>query len=73
MPADADERINPADLIDNQEVAKIIGLSNPNGVSVYRRRNPDFPEPRVQKRQTILWLRADVEAWAKRHNRKPLR
>ena len=72
MPDDADERINPADLVDNREVAKLIGITNPNGVSVYRKRNADFPEPRVEKRQTVLWLRSEIEAWAKRHNRTPL-
>jgi predicted DNA-binding transcriptional regulator AlpA len=69
VPADADERINPADLVDNHEVAKIIGLTNSKGVSVYRRRYPDFPEPRVEKRQTVLWLREEIEAWARRHER----
>jgi predicted DNA-binding transcriptional regulator AlpA len=72
VPADGDERIDPADLLDNREVAQIIGITNPNGVSVYRKRFADFPEPRVEKRQTVLWLRADVEAWAQRHDRKPV-
>jgi predicted DNA-binding transcriptional regulator AlpA len=69
VPADADECINPADLIDNHEVAEIIGLTNPKGVSVYRRRHADFPAPRIEKRQTVLWLRDEIEAWARRHGR----
>lgn len=58
-------QIDPADLIDSTEVAEIIGLSNPDGVSVYRRRHVDFPEPAVDKARCVLWLRSDVEAWAK--------
>jgi predicted DNA-binding transcriptional regulator AlpA len=69
VPADADERINPADLVDNHEVAEIIGLTNPKGVSVYRRRFDDFPTPRIEKRQTVLWLRSEIEAWARQHGR----
>ena len=36
------------DLIDPARVAEIIGLSNPNGVSVYERRYPDFPKRAVE-------------------------
>lgn len=58
-------KVDPTDLINAQEVAPIIGLTNPSGVSVYRRRHDDFPEPVVEKGQCVLWLRADVERWAK--------
>ena len=34
-------RVDPADLIDNHEVAEIIGIGSPKGVSVYRRRYSD--------------------------------
>jgi predicted DNA-binding transcriptional regulator AlpA len=57
--------IDPADLIGIEEVAPIIGLTNPRGVSVYRRRHADFPEPVVDRNLCVLWLRADIEAWAK--------
>lgn len=57
--------IDPADLIDPPEVAEIIGLGNPNGVSVYRRRYADFPVPVVEKGRCVLWLRQDVETWAR--------
>jgi predicted DNA-binding transcriptional regulator AlpA len=70
VPGDADVRLDPADLIDNREVAEIIGLTNSNGVSVYRKRYPDFPAPRVEKRQAVLWLRAEIESWARRHGRR---
>lgn len=57
-------KIDPLELIDTTEVAPIIGLDNPNGVSVYRRRYADFPVPVVEKGRCLLWLRADIERWA---------
>ncbi|MFN6120408.1 MAG: helix-turn-helix transcriptional regulator [Actinomycetes bacterium] len=56
-------KIDPDDLISPEEVAKLIGLSNPRGVSVYRKR-PGFPTPVIEKGRCVLWLRADVEKWA---------
>lgn len=61
-------KVDPAELLDTRDVAAIIGLDNPNGVSVYRRRYPDFPTPVVDKGRCLLWRRQDVEAWA-RHSR----
>lgn len=57
--------LDPDDLIASDGVAEIIGLSNPRGVSVYRVRHPDFPAPKIDRGNCVLWLRADVEAWAK--------
>lgn len=56
--------VDPADLIDATEVAEMLGLSHRNSVSVYRQRHDDFPEPVVIKSRCLLWIRADVEAWA---------
>ncbi len=46
-----------------------ISIRGPKGssVSTYRRRYPDFPAPVVDMGagRCLLWLRADVEAWAK--------
>lgn len=64
------DRIDPADLIDAGEVAVTLGLANRNAVSVYRKRYADFPAPRVEKGQNVvLWLRQDIEAWAKSRGR----
>ena len=59
-------KIDPTELVNAQEVAPMIGLRNPGGVSVYRRRHDDFPPPVVEKGQCVLWLRSDVEEWARR-------
>jgi predicted DNA-binding transcriptional regulator AlpA len=58
------KRIDPDDLVDATEVAELLGLAHRNSVSVYRKRHDDFPEPVVTKSRCLLWLRADVEAWA---------
>lgn len=60
-------KIDPAELIDAGEVAEILGLSRRQAVSTYRSRYPDFPAPTVEKNsgKCVLWLRSDIEAWAK--------
>jgi predicted DNA-binding transcriptional regulator AlpA len=62
--------LTPDDLVDASEVAALIGLSNPRSIPVYRARYPDFPAPFVVKAsgKCVLWLRADVEAWAARRS-----
>ena len=59
-------KIDPANLIDAQGVAELLGLRHRTSVSTYRRRY-DFPEPIVEMGvgRCLLWLRADVEAWAR--------
>jgi predicted DNA-binding transcriptional regulator AlpA len=57
---------DPNDLTDAQGVAELLGLSARSAVSVYRARYDDFPEPVLDlgRGRPMLWLRADVEAWA---------
>lgn len=57
-------KIDPDELVDATDVAPMIGLSNPNGVSVYRERYENFPAPAIEKRRAVLWRRRDIEAWA---------
>jgi predicted DNA-binding transcriptional regulator AlpA len=59
-------KIDPADLLDASEVAELLGLSSAGAVSVYRARYDDFPAPAVRKAsgKCVLWLRADIAAWA---------
>lgn len=58
------------DLLDTDEVADVLGLTNRRVVSVYRSRYPDFPAPVVVKGRCTLWLRADVEAWRDRRRER---
>ena len=65
-------RIDPADLVDAHEVAEILGLATNRAVSTYRQRYDDFPAPVVVKGtgKCVLWLRADVQRWAKARGRE---
>ena len=57
--------IDPDELIDAQGVAQMLGLSSRTAVGVYRGRYPDFPRPAVERGQCRLWLRDDIEQWAR--------
>ena len=59
--------IDPDDLIDAHSIAELLGLSHRSSVSTYRKRHADFPEPVVDMGagRCLLWLRADIEAWAR--------
>jgi hypothetical protein len=63
--------IDPGDLLDSHDVAELLGLASHRAVSTYRGRYPDFPVPIVEKGagRCVLWLRADVEAWARETGR----
>lgn len=63
---------DPTDLVDAIGVAEILGVGSGRAVSVYRARYGDFPDPVINlgKGRPMLWLRADVEAWAARRSVK---
>ena len=58
------------DLVDQREVAVLIGLTNDRGVSVYRRRYPDFPAPVIDRGHCVLWEREAIEEWARATGRE---
>lgn len=55
------------DLIDAAGIASLLGLSHRNSVRVYRKRYEGFPEPVVDlgAGRCLLWLRSEIEAWAR--------
>jgi predicted DNA-binding transcriptional regulator AlpA len=57
--------VDTDDLIGLGQVAEIIGLSNPYGVSVYRKRYEDFPLPVVEQGRCQLWLRREIAEWVR--------
>ncbi len=63
-------RVVLEDLIDAHDVARILGLSHRNTVSLYLRRYPDMPRPVLDlgRGRPCLWLRPEVERW---HARQP--
>jgi predicted DNA-binding transcriptional regulator AlpA len=66
-------KVNTEDLIDAHEVAAILGLAQPNSVSLYQRRYADMPRPVVNlgPNRPLLWLRPEIEAWARSNPRRP--
>jgi glutathione-regulated potassium-efflux system ancillary protein KefG len=62
-------RINSEDLIDSLEVAEILGLAHRESVTTYLRRYPDMPVVDLGKGRVRLWLRPEIEAWARRTGR----
>ena len=64
--------VRTEDLIDAQAVAEILGLSHRNTVSSYQKRYPDMPRPIVDlgPGRPRLWVRQDIEAWARERARR---
>jgi glutathione-regulated potassium-efflux system ancillary protein KefG len=64
-------RVDTGDLIDAQSVAELLGLAQRTSVSVYQRRYRDMPRPVVDlgAGRPRLWLRSEVQAWAKARRR----
>jgi predicted DNA-binding transcriptional regulator AlpA len=59
------------DLAETADVAELLGLGSATSVATYRRRYSDFPAPVWASRggRCQLWLRSDVEAWARETGR----
>jgi predicted DNA-binding transcriptional regulator AlpA len=58
-------KVDISDLLNAAEVAEVLGLSQRQAIATYRARYADFPQPVMKKGTCVLWLRADVEKWAK--------
>ena len=59
--------VRTEDLIDARAVAEILGLAQPNSVSLYQKRYSDMPRPVVNlgPKRPLLWLRPEIEAWSR--------
>ena len=64
--------VNTDDLIDAQTVAEILGLAHRNTVSAYQKRYPKMPRPvlNLGRGRPRLWLRSQIEVWARVTNRR---
>lgn len=58
-------KIAVEDLLNAAEVAELLGLSQRTAISTYRRRYPSFPIPVIVKGTCVLWLRTDIQKWAR--------
>jgi predicted DNA-binding transcriptional regulator AlpA len=65
--------VRTEDLIDAQEVARLVGLAHRNTVSQYLDKYPDMPRPVIDlgPNRPRLWLRPEIEAWVQ--HRQPVR
>lgn len=66
-------RVEIDDLIDANDVARLLGLAHRNTVSQYLKNYPNMPRPVIDlgPKRPRLWLRPEVEAWLVR--RGPVR
>lgn len=60
-----------ADLIDALGVAELLGLTRRTAVSVYQRRYANMPRPVLDlgTGRPRLWLRPEIEEWARNRRR----
>lgn len=67
------DKIDPTDLIDAHGIADLLQLTHRSSVSTYRKRYVDFPKPVVDMGagRCLLWLRSDVEGWARARQAGP--
>jgi predicted DNA-binding transcriptional regulator AlpA len=65
--------VRTEDLIDSRGVAELLGLAQPNSVSLYQRRYADMPRPVINlgPKRPMLWLRPEIERWAKNRFGRP--
>lgn len=63
--------VRTEDLIDARGIADLLGLAQPNAVSLYQRRYPDMPRPvlNLGRGRPCLWLRPEMVRWAKQTGR----
>ena len=54
------------ELLDASDVAELLGLTNPKGVSVYQRRYEDFPAPVISRGRCRLWTRKEIASWVRK-------
>jgi hypothetical protein len=62
-----------SNLVGAAEIAQRLGVARPNVVHDWHRRHADFPEPVAKLRQALVWSWPDVEKWARRTGRLPVR
>lgn len=58
----------PSDLIGIYEITKMLGVSRQR-VDKISRTDPEFPVPIAELHAGRIWLRSDVERWARKTGR----
>jgi predicted DNA-binding transcriptional regulator AlpA len=57
--------MRPGDLLGFAEIVEFLGVAERSAARYVSR--PDFPDPFVRLAAGPVWLRADVNRWAKKH------
>ena len=61
-------------LVGTNEVARLLGMANPQTVHHYKTHDPTFPQPVVVlggNQRTHIWYRPEIERWGRRNGRLP--
>jgi hypothetical protein len=62
-------KVDVDDLVGAAEIAERLGIKRPHLIHDWRRRHPEFPQPVVELKGTLIWLWPEVEKWARSTNR----
>jgi|TARA_Y100000031_G_C7914100_1_gene245211 predicted DNA-binding transcriptional regulator AlpA len=58
-------KIDVDHLVGAAEIAERLGVKRPHLIHDWRRRYPEFPEPVLTLKGTLIWDWKDIERWAK--------
>ena len=66
-------RVQADHIVGTREIARRLGVPGPQTVALFRKCHDDFPPPIAVVGKALVWDWPDVEAWARRANRRPTR
>lgn len=57
-------KVDVDDLVGAAEIAERLGVKRPHLIHDWRRRHPEFPQPVVELKGTLIWLWPEIRRWA---------
>ena len=64
-------KVDVEQLVGAAEIAERLGVKRPHLIHDWRRRYPEFPDPVLTLKGTLVWLWGDVARWARDTGRAP--
>lgn len=61
--------MKPENLVGAAEIAERLGVTRPQMIHTWRRRDPTFPLPVAELKQAMIWDWSSVKEWAIRTGR----
>jgi hypothetical protein len=58
------KKVDVDDLVGAAEIAERLGVKRPHLIHDWRRRHPDFPQPVVELKGTLIWDWRELKHWA---------